>query len=112
MLRRDVRIDTSQSSELKGMAYSGYLGVDARPWLTVFGTAGMLSLDALPNTGVVDDYDSDLRWSLGLNASLWHIDLQAPDFMRGRLSLGLTGVHEYLEDEVVPLIDDPEEVNA
>ncbi|MCE9612667.1 MAG: hypothetical protein K8T26_00230 [Lentisphaerae bacterium] len=95
LLERDIDVDNRDPGTLKGSAYSGYLGVDATRWLTVHGTAGAMFLDSLETAAVEDDFDSGLRWSVGLNASLWHVDLEEPEFARGRLSIGATA--EYLE---------------
>lgn len=86
--REVVAYDTAGS--LEATSYSGYLGCDLWRWLTVFGTLGSMNLDTLEVPGTTGSFDSDLRWSLGFQASIWHVDLTKPDYMRGRLSIGIT----------------------
>ncbi len=92
---RDVLYD----GELEGMndhfeteELVAYLGLRLTPWLTVFGTVGMVDLEM----GDVDA-SHDGRWSAGLQASLWQYDLQDPEFLAGRYTV--RGIVEYGEAE-------------
>ena len=88
-LERDVAFDSrTLPGTLKGTAYSAYLGLDLWRWITLYGTAGSVFLDSFEPIAS-DGFDNALRWSAGLNASLWHVDTTTPDFMKGRFSIGL-----------------------
>ncbi|MDA0578520.1 MAG: hypothetical protein O3B24_10535 [Verrucomicrobia bacterium] len=90
LIKRDIVIGNTIDGTIDGNAYSAYLGVDALSWLTIHGTAGAMFLNSLDFSDAGDNFDAGLRWSLGLNASLWHIDTTTPDFMRGRFAIGFT----------------------
>jgi hypothetical protein len=89
MIGRDVTISRTVNGNLDGLAYYGYLGLDLTDWLTLFGTAGSVTLNSLDGSGLPDNFSSDLRWSGGINASLWHVNVIDPGIMRGRFSIGL-----------------------
>lgn len=94
LLRRDITIGPShQPAQLQATSWSAYAGIDLARWITLFGTAGAVFLDSLNSPGLAAGYDPDTRWSLGLNANLWHLDLVEPEYMRGRLSIGLTAAY-------------------
>lgn len=96
MIERDLDMDGRTTGRLESTAYYGFLGYDLRPWLKAFATAGAVEADRVgPSTGGA--YDSDLRWSLGLSANLWHVDVRSPDYLRGRLSIALET--EYISNE-------------
>ncbi len=91
LIERGIRPDNRAQGMLEGTAYYGSLGYDLRGWLTLFGTAGIIQLDQFPTSGAGTEFDSDLRWSVGLKANLWHLDLKNPEYLRGRVSIGLLG---------------------
>ncbi len=89
-VNRDVKAGGAGHT-LKARSYTAYVGFDVARWLTVYGTVGQVEAQLLG--GRYDD--GDLAWSVGVDASLWHIDLIDPSFLEGRLSL--RAVAEYAE---------------
>ena len=91
LLEREIRVDGSSPGRVRANTLSGYLGVDLLHWFTVFGTLGRLEIDAIDIPGAVGALDDDRRWSFGISANVWHIDIEEPEIMTGRLSIGLIG---------------------
>lgn len=73
----------SSTYMLDARAYSGYIGCDVVPWWTVFVTVG--SSEMRP-ASTANYFDSESKWSLGMNLNLWSYDVRDPEFMTGRIS--------------------------
>ena len=83
-IRRDISIaDQAFSDVLLADSFSGYMGYDARPWLTTFVTAGSTKLSG--SQWQARDYGWQM--SIGMNAYLWEGDVLTPAFAAGRLSI-------------------------
>jgi len=91
ILERELRVDKTSTGRVRANTLSGYLGIDALHWLTVFGTMGRLEIDSIDIPGAVGALDNDRRWSFGVSANVWHINIEEPEVMTGRLSIGLIG---------------------
>jgi len=85
---RKVDLDQQGLRTLKARVYSGYVGIDLTEWLNVFGTLGQSEAALFSD----DTYlDNKLKWSTGLQAGLWHFDVEDPTFLAGRLSINAMG---------------------
>jgi len=83
-IKRDIKFTgENRTDPVRADAYSLYVGYDPFAWLTVFATAGAIEFKEIPG----DVYDSGSRWSAGLNANLWHINVNDPIFMQGQCSV-------------------------
>jgi hypothetical protein len=82
---------------LDARMYSGFVGLDALEWLTLFVTVGSCEVKA----GMDDDNLSQgLKWSLGLAPVVWQMSVARPTFMSGTLSLaGLVEYANYRSEE-------------
>jgi len=83
-VRRDMSLDQGGKLDLRARIYSGQLGYDLLPWLTVFGTVGGSEARAESEP---DYHSNQFKWSGGLKANWWRYNIEDPDFLEGRLSL-------------------------
>ena len=88
-IEREIAPAGRDTGRLRAKVYGGYLGFDLFHWLTAFGTLGVLEVSEVDVPGAFEDFDEDKRWSAGAHANLWHYDITEPDFMTGRLSIGV-----------------------
>ena len=63
---------------------AAYFGYPVVPWLRVFATAGYAQVKPAPNA---DWNDGILRASAGAGASLWRMEVPAPEFISGAVSI-------------------------
>lgn len=91
LLERELRLDGGGPARMRADTLSGYLGVDLLHWFTAFGTLGRLDIDAIDIPGATGDLQDDRRWSFGINANVWHIDVEKPETTAGRLTIGIIG---------------------
>lgn len=99
ILEREVHVDKVSPGRMRATTLSGYLGIDLLHWFTVFSTLGRLEIDTIdiPGIDTIDipgaagDWDNDRRWSFGASANVWHINIEEPPILTGRLSIGLVG---------------------
>ena len=91
LLERQLQLAGGAPGRVRAENVLGYLGVDLRHWFTVFGTLGQLNMQSVDIPGAVGDFKDDRRWSFGFNANVWHIDIEEPEIMAGRLTIGLVG---------------------
>jgi hypothetical protein len=85
-ITRELRMKNKHSStyNLGVRGYSGYVGFDVAPWWTVFITVGT---SELKNSSSSEYFDSESRWSAGMNVNLWTYELRDPEFLAGRVSV-------------------------
>lgn len=86
-IRRDIRLSDGTDEILDSNLIQFYLGLDLTRWLTLYGTYGSAETGMLEN----DNNEEDAKWSAGLSATLWHRDIDHPDFMAGRYALRAVG---------------------
>lgn len=80
---------------LQARVFSGYVGYDALPWVTVFATLGGCQID--DNSGY---WSSGTKWTLGVAPNLWEGDLRRPSFLAGKISIsGLAEIGSYESSE-------------
>ena len=91
ILEREIRVDKVSPGRMRATTLSGYLGIDLLHWFTVFSTLGRLEIDTIDIPGAAGDWDDDRRWSFGASANVWHINIEDPAILTGRLSIGLVG---------------------
>lgn len=92
VIDREMNIkNMSGSEELTAAAASAFLGYDFAPWLTSFITLGASEVEVEDNGDDSDWSDPGVKWSLGVNANLWHYEIIEPDFLKGRLTLKAVG---------------------
>ncbi len=64
--------------------YAAYVGYPIAPWLRLFATAGYAQVKPAPNA---DWNDGILRASAGAGLNLWRLDVPAPEFISGAVSV-------------------------
>ena len=75
---------TRDRATLETKSLSAYIGYDVCKWWTVFTTLG----SSQSRLSEHDKFgDSNFKWSAGLNASLWQVDVEDPALFNGRISL-------------------------
>ncbi|OVE73377.1 hypothetical protein BVX94_03995 [bacterium B17] len=78
-------------TELTAAAGSVFLGYDFAPWITAFVTLGASAVE-VDDAGDDSDWsDPAEKWSLGLNANIWHYEIIEPDSLKGRLTFKAVG---------------------
>ncbi|MBI2437836.1 MAG: hypothetical protein HYV36_03360 [Lentisphaerae bacterium] len=88
LLKRDIIDDPGGKTILEAYNYYGYVGYDFFELATLFGTLGASQAKAM---GSDEFEDPGVKWSLGLNLKIWHIDLDDPTFIAGRYSIRAMG---------------------
>ncbi|MDD4871818.1 MAG: hypothetical protein PHR77_14770 [Kiritimatiellae bacterium] len=82
--KRQVKDNSDNITELEARSYSFFLGYDASKWCTLFATLGMSEARLSDK----DEFgDAKVKWSIGINANIWHIDLEEPPLFSGRISI-------------------------
>ncbi len=85
-MRRPVVFDDGARARLDADAVSAVFTADPARWLQLFASTGQHRGALAGARG----RDRESRWSVGLSARAWHLDVNDPLFMAGRLSLGGT----------------------
>ena len=83
-MERGMKFEGMGDVDVAVRSYSLYVGVDVKPWLTVFGTVGASETE-LPGDSHYGD--EEVKWSLGANANLWQYDVEDPSWMAGRITI-------------------------
>ena len=82
-LHRKVVMAGGDKQTLDARVASAYIGLDPLSWLMIYGTAGATQ----SRWSDEDDYAvAEFKWSAGLRANWWHVDIADPAFMAGQLS--------------------------
>jgi len=84
--KRGIKSDSGDTRKLETQVYSLFLGYDLSNWCTLFATLGQ-SEAKLPGYNSSKFGQGKGKWSLGLNANLWHVELTDPPLFTGRISL-------------------------
>jgi len=82
--KRQIKYNAGNIELLESHSYSLYIGYDMSEWCTFFATLGT-SAARLSEQQKFGDAKS--KWSLGVNANLWHIEIENPPLFSGRISL-------------------------
>lgn len=82
--KRQINYGSKNIEELYSRSYSFYIGYDITKWCTVFATVGSSSAKLSENQNF---QDGKTKWSIGVNANLWHIEIENPTLFTGRISL-------------------------
>jgi hypothetical protein len=81
---RGLSFDSGDTAKLEAQVYSFILGCDVAKWCTIFCTLGKAD-------GKLEDAQEEgkgqFKWSIGLNASLWQVDMEQPRLFNGRISI-------------------------
>lgn len=102
VIRRKVDLDGGLGGmTLDAVCVYAMVGYDILSWLTVFGTFGGSEAEIRGAGVTLTDFDdAGLKWSIGVNANLWHYKVKEPDFIAGRLSLrAVTEFSRYSADD-------------
>ncbi len=94
--RRTIKPDDLPAVDMQVQSAYGFLGYDVLPWLTGFVTAGgdKMKFESDP----IGYSDPKMRWSVGGNANLWHLD-NSPKYPEWRLSFkSIVELTEYEAD--------------
>lgn len=81
---REFACKSGMKNLVRIRSYVGYIGYDVMEWWTVFGTIG--ASGAEPDGSPVEG-DTELKWSVGTCAYLFHSDINDPFPFNGRWSL-------------------------
>ncbi|OGV69308.1 MAG: hypothetical protein A2283_13840 [Lentisphaerae bacterium RIFOXYA12_FULL_48_11] len=104
--RRKVSDNGREIARLDLRSYAFFLGYDMSKWCTVFATVGNSQARLLENN---DFGDGKVKWSIGVNANLWHTELEEPKIFYGRISikpaLELAQFNSTLDDETIKATD-------
>lgn len=82
--KRKVRDNATDIGTLESRAYSVLLGYDVVNWCTLFATLGRSEARLSERNGFGD---GKVKWSIGLNANLWHVNIDEPPLFAGRISI-------------------------
>jgi len=82
--KREIKDNSGNIYQLGARSYSFLLGYDVFKWCTIFATVGRSEarLSEREKFG-----DGNLKWSAGINANLWHVNIEEPPLFTGRISL-------------------------
>ncbi len=85
-MKRDITFEGTLPQEFRARRYDFFLGLDALPWLQIFGTAGASEGKAFENKSYGNER---FAWSAGANVNWWHMD-SAEDAPLWRIALRTT----------------------
>lgn len=80
-IRRDAKI-AGFLDKLEATSYGGFVGWRGVPWLTLYTVLGQADADL-----GVDTLGDGFYWALGLQATVWQMDMLDPEFLSGRWSI-------------------------